>query len=377
MREACKGKSTQEAGRVGVGRIAIRSALLCLVSGLVTTHALAGPVQDYDFDWATIGDTNNSAFTGTHPFWPVYGRGSVSYRYRISKYEVTTAQWMEYVNTFSTQSDDNTFFARPSFWGARRDETYDGPGARFVLRETPNAANMPVFGLSWRESARYVNWLNNDKSASPDAITNGAYDTSTFGQNPDGTITDQRTRNADARFWIPTWDEWLKAAHYNPATDGWNVWPNIDDLEPVPGMPGVGTTSVGVMNGDCGGEVLRCPYDIALGAYDVTSTYGLYDLSGGTSEWTEEVFYDTVRGVEGLNAGAHIPDPESLTPDNIFDIGTDEPWGAGFHGLRIAGIIPTPGVCTPGLIMVLFQSKRRRRVAWPRRPRRGHDSCPA
>ncbi len=121
--------------------------------GAVSAPAPAQPVQDYDFDWVTIGDTNNSAFTGTHLAWPVYGRGAVSYRYRISKYEVTTAQWIEYVNTFSTQSDDNTFFACPTFWGARRDETYDGPGARFVLRETPNAANMPVFGLTWREAA--------------------------------------------------------------------------------------------------------------------------------------------------------------------------------------------------------------------------------
>lgn len=128
-----------------------------------------------------------------------------------------------------------------------------------MLRETPNAAQMPVFGLTWHDAARFVNWLNNDKSSDLDALTHGAYDTSTFGQNPDGTITDQRTHDPDARFWIPTWDEWLKAAHYDPGARTWNVWPNAADEQPVPGMPGVGTTSVGVMAGDCDDDVLICP----------------------------------------------------------------------------------------------------------------------
>ena len=43
------------------------------------------------FDWETVGNTGNAAD-------PLTGFGSVDYTYRISKHEVTNAQYAEFLN---------------------------------------------------------------------------------------------------------------------------------------------------------------------------------------------------------------------------------------------------------------------------------------
>ena len=137
-----------------------RPACACLACLFLASPALA---QDYNFDWATIDHPGNAPYHGPDPFGDATGRGRVDYTYRISKVEVTTAQWMEFVNTYSTQSDDLKWFAYPTHWGATEDLTYHGPGQRWKLKSAAGSANWPVTGITWRESAQFCNWLTNDK----------------------------------------------------------------------------------------------------------------------------------------------------------------------------------------------------------------------
>jgi sulfatase-modifying factor enzyme 1 len=328
------------------GGLLTRVSACLLVSGI---SSLAGSgveppeaieqVPETEIEWITIGDINNPPIERWRTTWRVIGRGSVSYEYRISKYEVTTAQWMEFVNTFSTQGGDLTFFGWPSFWGGRVDPDYTGPGRRYILRDEPDAAMMPVFGISWRDAARYCNWLHNDKGSSLAAIADGAYDTSTFVDFADGTFLDQHTRNPGARFWIPSWDEWLKAAHYNPEIRMWQKWPTMRNRPLVPGVPGVGETSADILFSDCADDYTFCPYDIPLGAYDTVSPYGLYDVSGGTTEWTEEILQKKWRITEGVYAGGSRG---FNNRDAIFYFDSWRPWQAVRTGLRVAGSVPVP-----------------------------------
>src|SRR5690606_38351242 len=107
---------------------------------------------------------------------------------------------------------------------------------------------------------------------------------------------------------IPTLDEWLKAAHYDPnrygeGEEGWWIYSHRSDDPPIPGPPGEGETSAGY----------RLPqfrhFDIPLGAYpDTLSPWGLLDVTGGTEEWTEETFEEIyserrIRWAEGAFAG--------------------------------------------------------------------------
>ncbi|MCA9298656.1 MAG: hypothetical protein KDA28_06295, partial [Phycisphaerales bacterium] len=110
--------------------------LTLTVSLCLTTTSLPATPPDYDFQWATISDVGNPGYLGPGDFnMSILGRGDVDYIYRISKNEVSTAQWIELINTFAA---DDAQFAREhgffSSWGAAFDPDYNGPGRRFVLR---------------------------------------------------------------------------------------------------------------------------------------------------------------------------------------------------------------------------------------------------
>jgi formylglycine-generating enzyme required for sulfatase activity len=333
-----------------------RSLPVGLAAGLCLGPTPAA-AQDYGFDWVTIGDPGNPAYDDP---WGglVDGRGSVDYEYRIGRHEVTTGQWMEFVNTFSTQSDDMRLFGSPFYWGAVVDRSYGGPGRRYVLDPNiPEAGLLPVHGLDWRLSAMYCNWLHNGRSAELSAIEDGAYDTSTFTRNSDGSFNDQLTRHSDAKFWIPSLDEWVKAAHYDPdrfgqGEGGWWTYANGSDDPLVPGMPGEGDTSATL---EWAGAA------IPLGAYPhAASPWGLLDLSGGTMEWTEEMTDDRrFRWADGAPLFAF---EDYLIVDTVDQMGMEWPSvGGTWMGLRVAA--PVPSSSTGAVLLVVLSSPitRRRR----------------
>lgn len=322
-----------------------RFARATLLTALAVGDAALGQSSppDYDFQWATIGASGNAPYAGYDPNGEVTGRGGVNYQYRMSKLEVTTSQWMEFVNDFADQPallqpGGPLFVWGPAWWGAVHDGSYTGPGIRFQLDPSqPHAGLVPVNAMCWRDAALFCNWLNNGKPTSWAAIQNGAYDASTFTTNPDGTINDQATHNPGAKFWIPTLDEWLKAAHYDPnrygtGQGGWWSYSTTSETAPVSGPPGSGQTDADLQLPDFG------EYRIPLGAYaHAQSPWGLWDTSGGTSEWLEDIFAGQWRVWDGSTAGVSFPGT-----DNIWTFGAERPDSLS-EGLRIASAVPGPG----------------------------------
>lgn len=337
-------------------------AILKAVIAGVALAAMPAVAQDYDFDWAVIGDVGNPVYDGPDPFNFVTGRGSVDYKYRISTREVTTGQWLEFVNTFSTQSDDLKYFGMPMVWGAELDFDYNGPGWRWKLQEGPNSGMRPVGGITWYDAARFVNWLHNEKSSDLSAFVDGAYDTSTFGYDDNGNLTDQAVHHPDAKFWIPTLDEWIKAAHYDPdrygpGAGGWWTYSTASDDAPIPGPPGEGEANTGFELPD---------YEewlIPLGAYQaVRSPWGLYDTAGATAEWLEDFVHPEdpeERFLDGTRAGVLNPDLDAIqflqswTPDSP----------SAYSGLRVASLVPEPGIGVVLTLAGMFSSERRRKEA--------------
>lgn len=182
--------------------------------------------------------------------------------------------------------------------------------------------------MGWRYAARYCNWLTNGKGLEQAAFENGAYDTSTFTDNPDGSFNDQLTHNPDALFWIPTLDEWTKAMHWDPTKNngegGYWRYPTSSDTAPIPGAPGTGET-----NGGTG-----VFYDV--GAYaGVMSPWGLLDGSGGVAEWLE---YADLRLLTRGTRGSSWALPTYFDQvDRVLTTGIFAP-----NGLRIASVIPAP-----------------------------------
>ncbi len=330
---------------------AFASATLVLGSA-VAGAARADIPPDYDFQWANIGDVNNPAYPGGPPVNGNAGRGSVSYAYRISKLEVTTRQWADFLNMALRDGVDlNIKQLRPAFWGASQS------GGQYVVSDPMR----PVIGLNWRAGAYYCNWLNNGKPEGWANCLNGAYDASTFGTLADGTYTDQLVHSPGAKFWIPTLDEWLKAAHYDPNRDGlgqggWWSYPYRSETAPVSGAPGEGQTTAG-WNPPNFGELL-----VPLGAYtDQTSAYGLWDLSGGAREWLEEPSGARngrfqFRMIDGAFAGEL-----STGFDHVQGTDAELPQVSSYFGLRISSSIPSTPVCTV-FVLALLQSSLRRKI---------------
>ena len=335
----------------------MRIPIAVLASMALASAALAQVGPD-GYDWVTVGAAGYHAYAGTDPGGVVTGRGSVARDFRIGRTEVTTAQWLEFFNTFWDRVGEEELH-RPIVWGAVRDTSYAGPGMRWKLR-TPEAGNLPVGGVDWRTSARLCNWLHNGKSSELSAMMDGAYDVSTFGYTPDGKFTDQEARHPGARYWIPSLDEWLKAAYYDPdkggsGVGGWWTNPNSSDEPPAYGPPGVGEANTGFSLPN------SAERQIPVGSYPgTTSPWGVLDIAGGVSEWTESV--QTVNGQRlRFIDGSHYGGSPGL--DWIYGAGGDFPTELeGIYGFRIASAVPGPG--TPlmfvGLLVTTQQRGRRR-----------------
>ncbi len=314
-------------------------------------HALA---QDYDFDWAVVDRPGNAAYQLDDPTgFLLRGRGSVSYTFRISRLETTSAQWVEFFNAFAGNSSPHPFWnwTPPSHWGG-----YKGSDGRYHVFDG-DGPMLPVAGVSWRMSALYCNWLNNGKSLDPASLATGAYDTSTWGSNGHN-FTDAFTHLPDAKFWIPTFDEQLKAMQfdpdrYGPGQSGWWMARNRSDVAGIPGPPGVGTTSAGWDTFDA--------WNVPLGAYkDSQSPWGLWDTSGGAAEWNERVFWEsdpTERGWAGSNAGTY----PFTDRDLAWDFGSARPNAR--EGIRVAGAVPAPWSAFTIVLCLVCGSCRRRQEA--------------
>jgi formylglycine-generating enzyme required for sulfatase activity len=338
-----------------------RIAILALLPALASAQAQTPP--DYGYQFATVGAVNNPAFNDpSYPFFsPTLGRGSVSYQYRIAKTEVSTGQWVEFLNTFSNYATphrqwDSMF--GPTFWGAFEYSTSPAGGTIFKVSSAPNAVSYPVGGISWYMAALYCNWLNNGKSSDPNSLITGAYDTRTWGTGSNGLLTDAPTHLATAKYWIPTLDEQMKAFYYDPhktTNNGWWKYNTTSDTRAIPGPPGVGQTSAGYHPEDTFSE-----WQIPLGSYpDTQSPWGLLDTSGGAAEWNEEAWAPT-RFLGRLYMGS--PAGDFADRDNLYYTGSGSPDIADSEmGFRIASSVPSPSAIVPVVAVVGFTLSRRRR----------------
>jgi hypothetical protein len=351
------------------GTLPLARPLACaLAVAALNAPCPAQAVPDFDFDWATISAPGNPAFAGPSPGGIATGRGSVDAPFRISRLEVTTAQWLEFANAVGPLGENFGIGDQP-VGGYEPDPAWAGPGRRYRLRAVPDAARLPVIGISWLNAARYCNWLHNDKAPTLAALIGGAYDTTTFGVDPStGARTDTLARAPGARFFIPNLDEWMKAVYFDPAAGAWRSQPLGSDAQPVPGpavSPGA-TTNAGLANspGFPASSLL-------LGAYaPAASPWGLLDASGGASEWLEDAD-DPQDRLYRLHAGSSAFDafnnPQLL--DRIGGVGASAPAAiSATIGLRLASAIPDPSVSGCIFCGLALRSRRRRPCAKPNAP---------
>ena len=129
------------------------------------------------FDWVTVGDPGNPADDA--------GRGAVAYTYRISQYEVTNAQYTEFLNAVAATDDHGLYNANManSFPGSLGygGITRSGSSGSYTYTTIAGREGMPVNWVSSYDALRFANWLHNGQATGvQDSTTteDGAYDMS-------------------------------------------------------------------------------------------------------------------------------------------------------------------------------------------------------
>lgn len=331
---------------------------LSIVSLALAGTAVGQPPPDYGFTWRTVGAPGNRPANEQEaprlypPFsTPALAVGAVGYSYRITQTEVTAGAWLQFLNAYWPYYDG--FYgasALTSVWIVPL-STVPGQNPNFQL--DPANVNKPV-SVSWRNAARYVNWLNSNQGTAREAFETGAYDTSTFTQNADGTYNDQPTHTPSARYWIPTLDESAKALYYDPnkyglGLEGYWLFPTSSDTPPIPGFPGQGgQTSAGIPFGSG-------PY-LDVGSYQsIVSPWGLLDGSGSVSEWTE--LFSSAR--ERVYRGTSQFGSDPALYDRLDVLLQRDPLAGGV-AFRLAGAVPCPSGALLFLASAATVATRRR-----------------
>jgi formylglycine-generating enzyme required for sulfatase activity len=348
--------------------------LFHLVLGLALAMVLGGralaqhPIPESE-RWARITHAGNAPYPNlSHDGYPDL-MGRVDYEFDISRTEVTATEWLEFVRAYVPYMNPLDVDSRFTSSSIRTIRLPDNQFQFEVFSAVPYAA----VDVTRRFAARYANWLHNDKRPEQWAFETGAYDTSTFGQYSVGTAivyTDQITASPGARFRMPTMDEWVKSAYWDPdrygeGQPGYWQQPNGTDIQLISGPPGIGQTS-----GDWDGEIQP-----AVAAYgDVQSPWSLFDLSGGYQEWIDAPVIDPAYGVRGVwQKGSWFLGGLSRQFDDI-----DRVWGSTpreIGAIRLVRPVPSPQ-CVPGLILLFTLSRRRFRCSALLRLSSAHSSHP-
>ncbi len=324
--------------------------------------------QDYDFTWLTVGDPGNPP--ATEDEFPLLGGlevGAVDYEFRLTQTEVSVGQWFEYVNAYWPYQDEN--LGRINFtstWILPRNRD-PGPGEDPEYYITLKGAEAFPANMGWYHAARYVNWLHNGKVEEQWAFEDGVYDTSTFGGVDEfGNPTDQPRHHPDARFWIPTMDEWTKGMYWDPNRDGegeGGYWLMPDsgneNLISAPPEKG-GETNAGL------DDYLSDPFEayqlfFPSGQFPGTqSPWGLLDGSGGVKEWNEDRTPDKISDSRVWQGSWFELDQDFFFHEDRLDTISIKPPTSHTPGLRIASLPTSSTTVVLGVAAVFMCGSRRR-----------------
>ena len=225
---------------------------------------LSLPLQIHPIEFVSVGNTNNSQTS--------FGKGSVSYEYQISKYEITNAEYCAFLNSVANESDAYGLFSpvmQEHFFGGIIRSGKDG---EYVYSCKDGYGQAPVVGVTWMSAIRYANWLHYNAANIASNASLDKFSNQTEGDNNHGAYDTRSVptkRNAGALYWLPNEDEWLKAGFFNG--DSWDETLFADGSNCY-------TTE---------GWAYPYPHIKAVGKDVTPSHYGTYDQQGNVAEWIE------------------------------------------------------------------------------------------
>ena len=294
------------------------SSILTLAA---TAALITSASASVTMDWVTVGNANNAAAAN--------GYGAVGYSYQIGKYEVTNAQYGAFLNAAAQTDSYGLYNASMSSYGI----TQSGSSGSYTYSVTSALANRPVVFVSWFDAARMANWMMNGQGSG--STETGAY---TLNGATSGIIT----ANAEAQVYIPTENEWYKAAYYNGGTSTYSTYSN--------GQNTITTADANYANS------VGSATDVGTYSSD-PSMYGTFDQGGNVWEWN-----DAVNASSRGRRGGAWNDTNSSTLASSFRGGSGPSNANNNVGFRLASVaVPEPSSLVLSVLAsgaVLLRRKR-------------------
>jgi formylglycine-generating enzyme required for sulfatase activity len=225
----------------------------------------------FTMDFVTIGNPGNAADTTGNP----NPAGAVAYTYNLGKYEVSR-------DMITKANSAGSLGITMADLGARGG----------------NGVNRPATGVSWYEAAKYVNWLNTSTGNTAAYKFDGGGTFQLWSSTDAGYSSNNLFRNSLAKYWLPSRDEWYKAAYGN-LNGTWNNYPTGSDSAPT-AVAGGTAANTAVYQGQ------TSPADITSAGG--LSAYETMAQGGNVWEWMESAYdgsNDIADDFRELRGGAY------------------------------------------------------------------------
>jgi formylglycine-generating enzyme len=329
----------------------------CCLFSVASHFALA-----ISIDTVPVGNVGNSNDPATGGLY-----GGVGSAYSIGKYEVTVGQYVAFLNAVAAT---DTYSLYSPFMATDINEpgiARSGSPGSYTYSPTASP-NYPVASITWGSAARFANWLHNGQPVGPQNAS-----TTDVGAYSLNGVTSQTalmavTRSPGAKWFIPTENEWYKAAYHQPAAAGGDAddyWAYTMKNNDAPySNPPPGTTPDnsrvgnfyyddqavnGYNDGFAVNGMLWPPssgqtYVTDVGAYTSSpSYYGTFDQGGNMYEWNETVVTAGARGVRGGSwATSAFSFFAGTRGYNNPTIGNNNGYAVGFRVATVT-LVPEPG----------------------------------
>ena len=195
------------------------------------------------------------------------GFGAVPYVFRIGKFEVTNAEYSEFLNSSAKRDPYRLYDRRMS--GGHGGIMRSGRSGEYSYETKDDDGGKPVSYVTWESCARYANWLSNG-GGNVD-LQNGSYQLK-GGIQPKVTLPDHSALAlGEVTQWvIASENEWYKAAYYDNSKPG-----------------GAGYWPFAVSGGSAPPSNLNSNLITNVGSFKAASPYGTYDQNGNLWEYNE------------------------------------------------------------------------------------------
>jgi formylglycine-generating enzyme required for sulfatase activity len=312
--------------------------------GLLVPLLVASAASAVTIDWTPIGVPGNAADPQRNGLI-----GSVGYDYSIGTYEVTNAQYAEFLNAKAVSDPYGLYDPNmgdptsPQFAGGIGRS--GGPGS-YSYAPLVGRENMPVNFVSVYSAMRFANWMNNGQGSSN--TESGAYTLLGGTATPSNGTT--VVRNPGATIVLPTENEWYKAAYFNPSSGSYFLYPAGSNTATACAVPTAAPNSANcrLAVGDL----------TTVGSYPGSaSPFGTFDQGGNVFEWSETI----LPPMAYRYAPGGSFDEINFYLASVYEPGFDPQSRIHFLGIRLA-MIPEPDtglLVSAGLVGLAVRRRER------------------